>query len=302
MKQPDSSLPADPRTLQELLAEAEAKGIEIPQDNKDPDMLKTYLRAVLSDDAIECVARVVQEIEKASTPQQLSIAPMPTDMCRISPFFIIDKRKKRTMLDGHVITAGGWGNILYTGPMLSVYDEDILFAVIALIHKDRRESTQQINGVMTYRYKGTIYAILKEGGLSVNQAAYTRCRDALRRMHQGSIELVVNRRDKTGGRVTSHYMRGDHIFANYEIDDKTGEVVITLDKYFYELYGKKNVTWLDAKLRVEIKSQTAKGIYRFLLSHENYVWPTPGIPATYKRFALQSISTQKNNQRAQYVA
>lgn len=54
--------------------------------------------------------------------QWFTFAPLPTDMCRISPFFPLNQKqlKDRPYIENMVITKSSWGKIIYAGPKLSV--------------------------------------------------------------------------------------------------------------------------------------------------------------------------------------
>lgn len=117
--------------------------IKIPVEVKDSDiraiaervMAKMDKEADISADAKAQAQEAHAVITK--TPQQLwfPMAPLPTDMCRVSPFFPLAKRDltERSYIKDMVITDGAWGRIKYSGSQLSTYEEDILMAVLSLL-------------------------------------------------------------------------------------------------------------------------------------------------------------------------
>lgn len=94
----------------------------------------------------EAVQGLHQAAEKlAGKPVQawLPVCPLPTGLCRVSPFFPMDKGSLpfRDYLENLVITEIAWGRISYTGSQLSTYDEDALMAILALL--DNKFSRQE---------------------------------------------------------------------------------------------------------------------------------------------------------------
>lgn len=59
----------------------------------------------------------------------------PTDMTRCSPFFPMNPNDlgQRLYLENYLITSANWGEIRYTGPQLSTYEEDVLLALLAIL-------------------------------------------------------------------------------------------------------------------------------------------------------------------------
>ncbi|MBF0515334.1 MAG: hypothetical protein HQK81_14905, partial [Desulfovibrionaceae bacterium] len=93
--------------------------------------------------------------EKPQEQGWMCFAPMPTDLCRVSPFFPMSKNEmaNRVYLKDMVITKSAWGEINYRGQKLSIYEEDALMAVLAAI-----DATHEKQG---YIYDGPSLPILK---------------------------------------------------------------------------------------------------------------------------------------------
>ena len=75
----------------------------------------------------------------------LPVCPMPTDLCRISPFFPINRNeiKERAFIEDMIIMKSAWGEIQFCGPKLSTYEEDVLMAILALLNKNKEGKRRQ---------------------------------------------------------------------------------------------------------------------------------------------------------------
>jgi hypothetical protein len=209
------------------------------------------------------------------TPQQLwfPMAPLPTDMCRVSPFFPLAKRDltERSYIKDMVITDGAWGRIKYSGPQLSTYEEDILMAVLALLDGAGRRTITEHEESRTYKYTGPLLPVLRYAGLSGGKANYDFAKRALKLMLTTAIELEIFKRDSRGKRKLSKWQVTNLLtMASWSEDKK--QIEITINPYFYEMYIAGNITLIDVLRRSKIKSPVAKSLYRFILSQQDQEW------------------------------
>ena len=220
--------------------------------------------------ALEEEARAqAQAIREAITPGgQLPLeqtwfefAPVPTPMARVSPFFPLNQRqlKDRPFVEDMVITQTSWGKITYTGPKLSTYEEDVLLALLALLDSSRhREETVSNDGRPTYMYRGHLLPLLKLLGIkNPGKTNYTRLLKALTRMTVAGVRLEI--KDKSW--VMSS------ILAGAKWNEKTQELTVTVNPFFYEMYMAGTVTLLDVIKRGRLRSPITKSMYRFIMSH-----------------------------------
>ncbi len=209
------------------------------------------------------------------TPQQLwfPVAPLPTDMCRVSPFFPLAKRDltERSYIKDMVITDGAWGKIKYSGPQLSTYEEDILMAVLSLLDGAGNRTITKHEESRTYKYTGPLLPVLRYAGLSGGKANYDFAKRALKLMLTTAIELEIFKRDSRGKRKLSKW-QVTNLLTMAAWSEEKKQIEITINPYFYEMYIAGNITLIDVLRRSKIKSPVAKSLYRFILSQQDPEW------------------------------
>lgn len=235
------------------------------------------------DDLMHIISRMSKRIEDdakitakefavkipAEEQQWLPMCPMPTDMCRVSPFFPLNKNdlKERDFLRNMVITKSSWGEIHYTGPRLSTFEEDVLMAVLTMMdHSEYRKETTS-KGQKTYSYKGPILPLLKTLGYKgVGAPTYQRVLKSLEIMTVAGVKLIMGSEAKQREWIMSN------ILAAARWNTKTKELTVTINPYFYEMYISKSYTLIDIQRRMKIQSPIAKCMHRFIRSHRDGWW------------------------------
>ena len=159
-------------------------GVLSPEKRDLVDSARRMLpKLQIEDDARAAAAAIREAVAPGGKlpPQQMwaPCAPVPTDMCRVSPFFPLRQHdmKERPFVRGMVITSNSWGEIKYTGPKLSTYEEDVLLAVLALLDGKKNRHVEQVKGKSTYSYRGPLLPVLRlmgYTGKSYGRTDYTR--------------------------------------------------------------------------------------------------------------------------------
>lgn len=107
--------------LESLPTDVQQAVEKLPRDVQEK-AIGAYLGTV-EREAQRCAAAILEEIapEGKAQPQQMwaPCAPMPSDMCRVSPFFPLSKpeMKTREYVRDVIITKSSWGEIRYRGPV-----------------------------------------------------------------------------------------------------------------------------------------------------------------------------------------
>lgn len=189
----------------------------------------------------------------------LSFAPMPSDLCRVSPFFPMNPRQmeKREYIRGMVIASNAWGEVTYTGPKLSTFEEDVLLAVLALL---KSVDPKETDGRPAWTYAGPLRPILVAlGHKTTGKRNYERVKSA--------IELL------TGAVVKLQTKRGrwaiSSIMAGADGNDTDATVAVTVNAYFAEMYAAGAVNMLDLAKRAELSRPVSKALHRFATSHRD---------------------------------
>ena len=263
-------------------------------------------RQSMSEEAIAQAEEIHQEISAAmQEPEQGNLAHwcgFPTDMTRCSPFFPMNQNQlgDRRYLEDFIITSANWGEIKYTGPQLSTYDEDVLLSILyALenqsifrkvsfvtesefhtkifkdgvlqdetmkyleIHKNNIEGSRK-----TYTYEGPILPILKILGMKkVGRTNYIYLLKSLRRLIGATLELTISTgKTKSGKKRQSRRTHIVSILGGVYWDDNKKELSVTVNPFFYETYIAGRVTLMDVAKRMRLKGSISKALYRFVQS------------------------------------
>ena len=205
-------------------------------------------------------AEIHAEIAPAGVlpPEQgwLNFAPMPTDLCRVSPFFPMAQKQmeKREYIEGMVIAATAWGEVKYTGPKLSTYEEDVLLAVLALLKTVQPEGDNR----QAWTYIGPLRPILTAMGYKkTGKDNYRRIKEAMRRLAVAGVELQT-KKGKWAMSTMLTWAAGD---------DKTSDLSVTVNPYFAEMYAAGSVNLLDLATRAQLSRPVSKALHRFATSH-----------------------------------
>ncbi len=237
---------------------------------------------------------------EASGPEQASLAQwcgFPTDMTRCSPFFPMNPKElgHREYLEDFIITSANWGEIKYTGPKLSTYEEDVLMVLLAILEQQSpyKKQTYAYEGATKYNefgsydselhvygedlpgarktltYKGPILPLLRLLGIErPGQTNYKRLLAALKRLTVAGIELsIATGKTKSGKRRAPRITQMSAMLAGVHWDDKKKELTATINPFFYETYMAGRVTLMDVAKRISLKGVISKALYRFVQSH-----------------------------------
>lgn len=246
--------------------------IENIKDKELRDMLQR-IKSNLEDDARTTAEEIRNQIPPEALTEQtyLPICPMPTDLCRISPFFPLNRNqlKQRNYLDELIITkSNSWGEILYSGPKLSTYDEDVLMGILSLLTQIKNRQNTKEEDKNTYTYQGALLPLLKAVGLTDSKRDYERIRKSLRFLSSAVLTIKIYKRNTRGKRYLSTWNM-TNILSAAKWNEKDKIVSITVNPYFYETYHAGTFTQIELHKRTEIKSPIAKALYRFTASQRN---------------------------------
>lgn len=239
-------------------------------------------KRALGEEAIDQAEAIHQEV-KAAPPEQGHIAQwcgFPTDMTRCSPFFPMNPKElgHREFLRDFVITSANWGEIKYTGPKLSTYEEDVLLVLLAVLdgqsqHRQIEHIIEIADGKVTerksYTYKGPAWPLLRLLGYKKpGKDAYKRLISALELMGVAGVKLCISDGKAKGGKKRSpRITQLATMLVCVRWDDKEKVLTATVNPFFYETYMAGTVTLLDVAKRVGLKGNISKALYRFIQSH-----------------------------------
>lgn len=227
-------------------------------------------------EAEEQAAAIRQEVATSTPKEQVGSLHVwmgfPTDLTRCSPFFPMNPKElgEREFLRDFVITSAGWGEIKYSGPKLSTYEEDALLVLLAILDgQSAHRQIIEVEGRKTYTYKGPVLPLLRllHANKKPNSNYYKRLISALKLMMSSVLELSISAgKTKSGRKREPKQIHMVNMLSNVWWDEQKKELSVTINPFFHEAYMSGHVTLLDVAKRIELKGVITKALYRFVQS------------------------------------
>lgn len=196
-----------------------------------------------------------QHIEKVTgKPKQLQLAFMPKEIARTSPFFPMSKKEmKERPAYKDLVIENNWGKITFSGSKLSIYDESVLLATLALSKKHKTDT-----------FSTTYSELCKLMNVARGKTQYESIRKGLIRLTQANVctELYKDTKEKKVVDTMSGAM------IAYARQQENHKVDIMLNPYFLTMYANNMTSYLNLNERAKIKGDVAKALYRFLQTHQ----------------------------------
>jgi len=197
-------------------------------------------------------------------------AEYPTDITRVSPFFPVNKNSnaKKTFLENFVISAGNWGSITYSGPILTTDDESVLLSILAALDKASLNRKEEIiiektgEETKTYKYCGPLVPLFQYMGYSNLKNVSEKNRQSFLRSLKRLMSAVFTLDMKSKSTKISN------VLSNVEWDKNTKELHVVLNPFFYESFCNGTTTLIDVLKRAAIAGNIAKSLYRFVQSQK----------------------------------
>ncbi len=240
----------------ELKAILDRLGEKIRGEEVSPSEATKRLRALLAESPPEKV--------------QHHFGFVPTPMARTSPFFPMSDREKAHRPYETLSNKTSWGKIEIKGPRLSIFEEDVLLAVLALLKTTRRrEETETPEGRRTYTIRTSMLAICQYLKVKRGKNIYKYIEEAMERLTGTLVTLEVHSPGKGKRARESGVSMGGAILSGWFRERKSGKLIITLNPYFYEMFAEGLLTYLDLTLRRRLKGEISKALLRFYESHRS---------------------------------
>jgi len=214
--------------------------------------LETAAKRLTRRQIIGNAAEFVKKHISRQPPVQRFFSFMPTMLTRVSPFHFKGKMKfsdwPLVRLDSG--DANSWGKMRLVGELLIIFDETILFALLALMTKfqsDAFETSQE--------------ELCRLADVQPTPNAYNANWKSIQRLAGTRIDLELfsgkGRKRKDLKELTGS------ILSFADIDRETGSIRVVVNPYFLEMYAESFVTNIDLRFRSSLKSEVAKAFYRF---------------------------------------
>ena len=178
---------------------------------------------------------------------------MPTLMTRVSPFHFRNRNMYRdwplVRLDSG--EADAWGKMAVVGELLIIFDETVLFCLLALMKKHRCEAFEtDEEEICTLAAVPASIANRNSIWMSIQRLTGTRI----------DLALLTGKGKK---RKAVRQMTGS-ILTFCDRKTESGLIRIAVNPYFLEMYGESFVTNIDLNFRAGLKNDVTKALYRFL--------------------------------------
>ena len=171
---------------------------------------------------------------------------VPTEMTRVSPFFVLSDSSKEEYTK--LTCENPWGKMTISGLKLSIHDEDVLMAIVKLFLKQNSET------VTTTRSE--ICTIM---GVASGKATYESITRSLDKLITTLITLEI-KDNKTG----KHKLRMGSTILSGSKEWDSGKIIVTINPYFKESFLDTMVTSIDIDFRMSLSHDISKSLYRFL--------------------------------------
>jgi hypothetical protein len=177
---------------------------------------------------------------------------MPTLMTRISPFHF---RNKNTAKNWPLVrldsgTADAWGRMQVVGELLIIFDETVLFSLLALMGLCRNDA-----------FETSERELCRLAAIDSTAANRNAVWNSIRRLTGTRIDLEL-----TTGKGKKHktvkQMTGA-ILSFADRDRAGGTIRVVVNPYFLEMYGESFVTNIDLAFRSSLRTDLSKAVYRF---------------------------------------
>ena len=170
----DQTIPQGEEHLQTILDRIGKKiKAEAGSPTEGPDKLFSYIQTAPSQKTQQCLSFI------------------PTPMARTSPFFPMSDRDKKHRPHETIAWETSWGKIEVSGPRLSIFDEDVLLAILALLKlSQRKQETSTDDGQRTYTVRTSGYTICKYLRTPASNKTYSSIEGAIERMTSTKVKIV----------------------------------------------------------------------------------------------------------------
>jgi predicted transcriptional regulator len=201
---------------------------------------------------IKEATKYVMEHISRQPPAQRFFSFMPTMLTRVSPFHFKGRHKSNewplVRLDSG--DTNSWGSMQVVGELLIIFDETILFCLLALMTKYERDA-----------FETSRTELARIAGIDPTPKNAAEIWKSIQRLAGTRIDLQLCR-GKGKKRKTLKELTGS-ILSFADKDQGSGKIRIVVNPYFLEMYTESFVTNIDMVFRNGLKSDISKAFYRF---------------------------------------
>ena len=224
----------------------------VPQDRPADEVIDGVSRRLRGYEIIRDASDYVKKHISRQPPVQRFFSFMPTMLTRVSPFHLKGRLKAENWplvrLDSG--EANSWGRMRVIGELLVIFDETVLFSILALMSKNRSDA-----------FGTNIDEIRRLAGSDDSQTTRRSIWQSIQRLAGTRIDLELT--SGRGKKKKSHKELVGSILSFADMDRESGALQIIVNPYFLELYAESFVTNIDLQFRAGLNSDLGKAFYRF---------------------------------------
>jgi hypothetical protein len=177
---------------------------------------------------------------------------MPALMTRVSPFHFKNRSKLKEWPLVRLDSGEGiaWGHMEVVGELLVIYDETILFCLLALMTRYQSDA-----------FETTMEELCQMAQMKPSLVAYNGIWKSIRRLAGTRIDLNLRsgkgRKQKTVKELTGS------ILSYADRDGGLERLRVVVNPYFLEMYADSFIANIDLTFRASLKHDVSKAFYRF---------------------------------------
>ena len=185
-------------------------------------------------------------------PVQRFFSFMPTMLTRVSPFHFKGRHKSTEWPLVRLDSGDGnsWGSMQVVGELLIIFDETILFCLLALMTRYESDA-----------FETSLTDLARIASIDPTQTNSPKIWKSIQRLAGTRIDLQLFS-GKGKKRKTVKELTGS-ILSFADKDQTGGRIRIVINPYFLEMYAESFVTNIDMSFRSRLKSDISKAFYRF---------------------------------------
>lgn len=185
-------------------------------------------------------------------PVQRFFSFMPTMLTRVSPFHFKGRHKSTEWPLVRLDSGDGnsWGSMQVVGELLIIFDETILFCLLALMTRYESDA-----------FETSLTDLARIASIDPTQTNSIKIWKSIQRLAGTRIDLQLFS-GKGKKRKTVKELTGS-ILSFADKDQAGGRIRIVINPYFLEMYAESFVTNIDMSFRSRLKSDISKAFYRF---------------------------------------
>ena len=185
-------------------------------------------------------------------PVQRFFSFMPTLLTRVSPFHFKSRAQLKDWPLVRLDSSDGdsWGRMRVVGELLIIFDETVLFCILALMTKHKTDA-----------FETNLTELCEMAEIASTPGNFNSIWTSLQRLAGSRIDLILS--SGKGKKKKSIKEMTGSILSFGDLDRSSGKIRIGVNPYFLEMYAESFVTNIDLKFRSSLKGDVSKAFYRF---------------------------------------